>query len=144
MGLPIHNPIDSGWISRGAPIDHEGSVDFFCDACGQQTRHEKFTLLAGRYVGFGAHAIAKPFLKRAATKGKIGGVKGAIVQCVACDSLWAFDATGEVVLSMLGFPAEGVPSATHVADYERNRVLPQQQGNDEEPAEAETKARKLD
>ena len=144
MGLPIHNPIDSGWIAKGAPIDHLGSVDFHCDACGEQSRHEKFLLLAGRFIGVGAPFFAQPFMKRASTKGKAGGTKGNIVQCTQCDSLWSFDESGETVLSMLGFPAAGLPSPTHLAAYERNTArqnTPNPKSLENDPP---TKAKKLD
>ena len=144
MGLPIHNPIDSGWIAKGAPIDHLGSVDFYCDACGRESRHEKYLLLAGRYIGMGAPVFAKPFMKRATTKGKAGGTRGNIVQCATCDSLWSFDESGEIVLSMLGFPDKGMPSPTHVADYEKNIARQNKTLNESSENEPPTKARKLD
>jgi len=144
MGLPIHNPIDSGWISKGSPIDHLGSVDFHCDACGKESRHEKYLLLAGKYIGMGAPFFAQPFMKRASTKGKAGGTKGAIVQCTKCDSLWSFDESGEIVLSMLGMPAAGMPSPTHVADYEKNTARRNGAVSESPQLDPPTKAKKLD
>jgi hypothetical protein len=144
MGLPIHNPIDSGWIAKGAPIDHLGSINFHCDACGKESRHEKFLLLAGKFIGVGAPFFAQPFMKRASTKGKAGGTKGHIVQCTQCDSLWSFDESGETVLSMLGLPPAGLPSPTHLAEYERNtarRSSPEPKSPQFDPP---TKAKKLD
>ena len=144
MGLPIHNPIDSGWIAKGAPIDHLGSVNFHCDACGKESRHEKFLLLAGKFIGVGAPFFAQPFMKRASTKGKAGGTKGHIVQCTICDSLWSFDESGETVLSMLGLPAAGLPSPTHMADYERNTARPNTPEPNSPQFDPPNKAKKLD
>ena len=144
MGLPIHNPIDSGWVSKGSAIDHLGSVNFHCDACGKESRHEKYLLLIGRYIGFGVIVFAAPFMKRASTKGKVGGTRGHIVQCTKCDSLWSFDESGEIVLSMLGFPAAGMPSPTHVADYERNTARRNETVAESPQVVPPTKAKKLD
>ena len=144
MGLPIHNPIDGGWCQKGSPIDHLGTIEFDCKACGKVTRHEKFLLLAGRYVGFGAPSFVKPFQKRASIRGKVGGTKGIVVQCVACDSLWAFDQTGQEAMEKLGYPREGIPSETHQADYLRNIARNESVSTDPVAQNPTSKARKLD
>ena len=94
MTLPACNPVDYGWFSKGAAIDHVGTQNHLCKVCEGSTLHEKFVILVGSPVGFGAPFFAKPFMKHSSTKGKIGGTRGHVVQCRQCNSLWAFDQEG--------------------------------------------------
>lgn len=108
MSLPAHNPIDTEWLTRGTPIDHIGTQNRDCPACGKTTTHECFHVIVGSPIGLGAPVFVKPFLKRSTTKGKIGGTRGDLSQCTACDSLWPMNLDGSAVLMKLGLDHDGV------------------------------------
>ena len=120
MTLPACNPIDYGWFSKGAAIDHVGTQNHLCKVCDGSTLHEKFVILVGSPVGFGAPFFAKPFMKHSSTKGKIGGTRGQVVQCRQCNSLWAFDQEGVQALAKAGLPSELI--ALDRANEYRNRL----------------------
>jgi len=119
MALPTCNPIDYGWFSQGAALDHEGTIKNFCKVCDLDKNHEKFIILVGSSVGFGAPFFAKPFIKHSSTKGKLGGTKGRVIQCTGCNSLYAFDQDGVQALAKAGLPAELI--ALERANEFRNR-----------------------
>jgi hypothetical protein len=106
MSLPACNPIDYEWLARGFPIDHVGTLNYSCKICDASTPHEKFLILSGKYVGFGAPFFVKPFQKHCSTKGKVGGIRGHVVQCTQCNSLWAFDQEGVEALAAVGLGPE--------------------------------------
>lgn len=120
MTLPACNPIDYGWFSKGAAIDHIGTLKQLCKVCDEETLHEKFVILVGSPIGFGAPFFAKPFMKHSSTKGKIGGAKGHVVQCRQCNSLWAFDQDGIQALAKAGLSSELI--ALDRANEYRNRL----------------------
>ena len=119
MTLPDCNPVDYGWFAKGAAIDHLGAENYHCKVCDELTLHEKFLIVVGSPVGFGAPFFAKPFMKHSSTKGKIGGTRGQVVQCRQCNSLWAFDYEGAQALAKGGLPAELI--APDRANEYRNR-----------------------
>lgn len=107
MSLPKHNPIDIEWFVRGTPVDHIGTQNRNCPACGKQTVHECFHVIFGSPIGFGAPVFIKPFLKKSSTKGKIGGTRGDLSMCTVCDSLWPMNRDGSAVLLKMGLDADG-------------------------------------
>lgn len=119
MALPTCNPIDYGWFSQGAALDHEGSLRSFCKVCDTERNHEKFLILVGYSVGFGAPFFAKPFLKHSSTKGKLGGTRGRVIQCTGCNSLFAYDQDGVQALAKAGLPSELI-ALEHTNEF-RNR-----------------------
>ena len=131
MTLPACNPIDYGWFAKGTAIDHVGTVKFQCKVCDDETTHEKFLIVVGSQVGFGAPFFAKPFLKHSSTKGKMGGVRGLVVQCRSCNSLWAFDATGTAALQRGGLPPELI-ARDRANDY-RNRLAKNEEDSRKAP-----------
>jgi len=139
MALPQHNPIDFQWFVKGVPIDH--TVNAYCECCGVSRTQEQFKLLVGEKIGFGTPVFIRPFMKRQSTKGKIGGVRGLIMQCTTCDSLWPYDDSGREVLGAAGLIPNGMVSSTHVADYEKR--LAKQNANLNQPS-SRSKAKKLD
>jgi hypothetical protein len=120
MRLPVVNPIDSRWLPAGVPIDHEGSTHFQCLACGATTTAEHFVVILGRYGGFGAPFFAKPFMRRASTKGKVGN-RSRFIQCCHCESLFPNDATAYAQLREAGLQEDAFVAADHVVDFWRNR-----------------------
>jgi len=141
MALPEHNPIDFQWFVKGIPIDHTGTVNAYCECCGVSRTQEQFKLLVGEKIGFGTPVFIRPFMKRQSTKGKIGGIRGLIMQCTTCDSLWPYDDSGREVLGAAGLIPNGMVSSTHVADYEKR--LAEQEGHSSQPS-SPSKAKKLD
>jgi hypothetical protein len=131
MTLPACNPIDYGWFSKGAAIDHVGTQNHLCKVCDGSTLHEKFVILVGSPVGFGAPFFAKPFMKHSSTKGKIGGTRGHVVQCRQCNSLWAFDQEGVQALAKAGLPSELI--ALDRANEYRNRLAKEVEDNEVDP-----------
>lgn len=131
MTLPACNPIDYGWFSKGAAIDHVGTQNHLCKVCDSSTLHEKFVILVGSPVGFGAPFFAKPFMKHSSTKGKIGGTRGQVVQCRQCNSLWAFDQEGVQALAKAGLPSELI--ALDRANEYRNRLAKKVEDNEVDP-----------
>ena len=119
MSLPLHNPIDFGWFVKGIAIDHTGTVTAYCECCGDTGAQEQFKVVVGEKLGFGTPVFVRPFVKRQSTKGKIGGVRGMIMQCTTCDSLWPFDDSGRELLDAVGFIPDGMVSPTHAADHEK-------------------------
>lgn len=140
MSLPIHNPIDFEWFVKGVPIDHTGTVNAYCKCCGVSRTQEQFKLLVGEKIGFGTPVFIRPFMKRQSTKGKIGGVRGLIMQCTTCDSLWPYDESGREVLGAAGLIPNGMVSSTHVADYEKRLAEQKAKSNLPTPS---SKAKKL-
>jgi len=142
MSLPTHNPIDFEWFVKGVPIDHTGTVHEYCECCGTQTTQEQFKLVVGELVGFGTPFFVRPFLKKQSTKGKLGGIRGLIMQCTVCDSLWPFDESGRTVLGAAGLIPGGMISTTHIADYEKRKAEESNTTTTEQ--NSKSKARKLD
>lgn len=116
MSLPAHNPIDAEWLVRGAPVDHCGSEHRPCSGCVAETPHELFIVMAGYTAGFGAPFFAKPFMKKASTRGKLGGTKGKVAQCTRCDSIWPVDNGGSDVLEAIGVGRDGAVHPSQVLD----------------------------
>ena len=141
MSLPLHNPIDFGWLVKGVPIDHTGTISAYCECCGSSTTQEQFKLVVGEILGFGTPVFIRPFVKRQSTRGKVGGTKGLIMQCTTCDSIWPFDNSGREVLDAAGLLPGGMVSTTHTAEYEKR--LAEQAEKPESPS-APSKAKKLD
>lgn len=110
MPLPAVNPIDSGWLSRGTPIDHLGTVTIRCRACGSDRRAERFKVILGSSGGVGAPFFVAPFLKRRSTAGKIGGNRGQFSQCMTCKSLWPDDDEARQTLARSGLDPSGLVS----------------------------------
>ena len=92
MAFPSTNPIDAGWLPRNIPIDHLGSAKLKCPVCACPTDAEKYVILLGGNIGFGAPFFISPFLKRRSTAGKFGGKRVTVIQCRKCKSMFAFDA----------------------------------------------------
>jgi len=143
VSLPEHNPIDTGWFRKGVPIDHLGVVRRKCDCCGQITSQEHFKVVAGSKIGFGAPVFIQPFMKRQSTRGKIGGVRGAIFQCTECDSLWPDGPKGEELLSAADFPTAGVVSLKFAADFEKRKARELEERLNRRSDPSPSKVRKL-
>lgn len=143
MSLPTHNPIDFEWFVKGVPIDHTGTVREYCECCGTQTAQEQFKLVVGELVGFGTPFFVRPFMKKQSTKGKLGGIRGLIMQCIVCDSLWPFDESGRKVLGAAGLIPNGMISTTHIADYEK-RIAKEKTSGQSDNSPQSFKAKKLD
>ncbi len=105
--LPNPNPIDAGYLTRGAAVDHLGSERIHCEACGSEQKAEIYKMILGRSGGFGAPVFIKPFLKHGSTKGKIGH-KGVYALCCKCSSLWSRDQGARDSLAREGFDPDGV------------------------------------
>jgi len=119
MGLPEINPIDHGWLGRGTPIDHLGTVNAECEICMQQTTTDHYRIILGTSGGLGAPFFVSPFLKRRSTSGKIGGHKGNFSMCRICKSLLPLDESAENALVKFGLPLSGLIDATHRATVEQ-------------------------
>lgn len=115
--LPKVNPIDTGCVPRGWPIDHLGRRSTWCPRCeglgrGKQQPAEVFQVICGSGFGFGAPFFVRPFLKHTSTAGKMGK-RGKIEQCVTCNSVyldeedgtaqWWADATAQFVADWVGY-----------------------------------------
>ena len=141
MSLPLHNPIDFGWFVKGVALDHTGTVHAYCECCGDTRTQEQFKLLVGEKLGFGTPVFVRPFMKRQSTKGKIGGVRGLIMQCTTCDSLWPYDDSGREVLGAGGLVPDGMVSPTHYADYQKRTA---EQAEKPQRPQPPSRAKKLD
>jgi len=139
--LPDVNPIDAGYLNRGGAVDHLGTATIFCEACGTDRTAERYRMILGHSFGFGAHAFAKPFLKRSSTKGKVGK-KGTYSLCCECRSLWSEDEGARTALEKLGADPEGiVPEHMH---YEvLNRAIEEAEKPKPVGLASESKVRKL-
>jgi len=126
MPLPAHNPIDTEWFTRGTPLDHIGTQTLNCKACAKSTIHECFRVVVGSTIGIGAPFFVKPFMKRASTTGKVGGTRGEVSQCTACDSLWPMNHDGKAVFLAIGFDPEGMVNPS-IAYEAQNRQAEQQE-----------------
>ncbi len=98
MGLPKINPIDTGHLPRGTPMDYLGSRSIFCPRCGWKDRPdtqqaEVFRVIVGRWFGVTAHLAVRPFLKRAKTAGKVGK-RGELEQCKTCRTVYLDEKDG--------------------------------------------------
>ena len=107
MGLPTPNPIDSGYLRRGAPCDYTGRKVIHCQECGSDQQAETYTMILGRYGGFGAPFFVRPFLKSSSTKGKLGK-KGNYAICCRCNGLWSQDQGARDALEAEGLHPNGV------------------------------------
>ena len=139
--LPDANPIDAGYLSRGGAVNHLGTTTIFCEACGTDRTAERYRMILGTSFGFGAHAFAKPFLKRSSTKGKLGK-RGTYSLCTECLSLWSEDDGARTALERLGADPEGiVPEHMH---YEvLNRAIEEAEKPKPVGLASESKVRKL-
>ena len=63
MGQPRHNPIDAERLSRGTPIDHVGTRELYCKACGSTTKQKGYKVIVGNAWAVGTPWFARPFKK---------------------------------------------------------------------------------
>ena len=132
--LPTPNPIDAGYMNRGAAVDHLGSERIQCEACASEQKAEIYKMIMGRSGGFGAPVFVKPFLKHSSTKGKVGR-KGTFALCCRCMSLWPQDQGARKSLTKEGFDPGGIiPEHMH---YEMiNRAAEELEKSQSEPEPA--------
>ena len=101
--VPARDPIGEGWMNRGAPVDHVGRVNRPCLKCKAETAQDEYKVILGRHGGVGAPFFAKPFLKRASTKGKVGTKSNWFV-CASCGSMVPADDTARRQATEFGLP----------------------------------------
>ena len=87
--LPIPNPIDSGQIGRGTPVDHVRTERAYCFLCDTETKQHVYKAV-DVIIGFGAPLPLKIFQKRSSTKGKAGR-RNRYSQCTQCETLYPND-----------------------------------------------------
>ena len=126
--LPTPNPIDSGYMGRGQCVDHLGSTTIDCKACGSQQRAERYKVILGPTVGFGAPFFVKPFLHRSSTKGMTGR-QGIFALCCRCQSFWSEDEGARESLVLQGDDPDGI-----IAEHMRYEMLNRAAEGLEEPA----------
>ena len=126
--LPTPNPIDSGYMGRGQCVDHLGSTTIDCKACGSQQRAERYKVILGPTVGFGAPFFVKPFLHRSSTKGMTGR-KGIFALCCRCQSFWSEDEGARESLVLQGDDPDGI-----IAEHMRYEMLNRAAEGLEKPA----------
>ena len=96
--LPEVNPIRSGCVPRGWPIDHIENRDIWCpnyEGLGRDATQpgEAFRVICGSGFGFGTPSFVRPFLKRTSTTAKIGK-RGLMEQCKTCENVYPDEADG--------------------------------------------------
>jgi hypothetical protein len=97
------DPIDEGWIARGAPMDLVSSELRACVRCGNITAHDRYRVILGRWVGVGAPVFLKPFLRRSSTAGKIG-LRSVWDFCQGCGGFTPVDNAARGQAAELGMP----------------------------------------
>jgi hypothetical protein len=88
--LPRPNPLDSGLLPRGMPIDYIRTSKEYCFLCDTHTDQHLFKLVMANHIGFGTPWFVKPFLKRSSTRGKTGK-RQHYSMCMVCETAWAAD-----------------------------------------------------
>lgn len=143
MAFPQINPIDAGWLPRNIPIDHLGSTTIACPVCDSNTRAEKFRVIVGRNIGFGAPYFVAPFLKRRSTAGKIG-TRVVVDQCCSCTSMFASDANARQWFEANDVP-DGVMSDAAALKMVNNRLgtAEREQAERSPKDESPSRARKI-
>ena len=134
--LPTPNPIDSGYMGRGQCVDHLGSTTIDCKACGSQQRAERYKVILGPTVGFGAPFFVKPFVHHSSTKGKLGS-KGTFALCCKCLGFWPEDEGARKLLSNEGRDPDGIVP-DHMVYEMLNRAAEELEESATEPEAAET------
>jgi len=115
-------------MGRGQCVDHLGSTTIDCKACGSQQRAERYKVILGPTVGFGAPFFVKPFLHRSSTKGMTGR-KGIFALCCRCQSFWSEDEGARESLVLQGDDPDGI-----IAEHMRYEMLNRAAEGLEEPA----------
>jgi len=144
--LPNPNPVDAGYLGRGGSVDHLGRTNIYCRACGNEQAAERYKMILGGNVGFGAPVFVKPFLHHSSTKGKLGR-RGTFALCCKCHSLYPQDEGAEESLVRAGFSIDGIiPEHMH---YEMiNRAAEELEASEATPEQVglppSSKVRKLD